>query len=270
MGSLKTTMILLAVIVSSSGCRTFQQAGDLQKDDADWKRFVDTAQMLDLRSESGLSNYYAACETLGLTNLNYFIHGPVVAAKGTIRHVFQNPPKIWEASDDQVLIVQGKVIGTNRSEYILGAGWSGPMGGVLAVYDTHLHKLAEIEMEDIWSIETKDVTADGSDEIICWEDEHHGNGLWTRWMTILKYVDGKGLVAVWRGATYDEAGESLNKYDISIEQKKGQPSRIRSKHTYEQYLEPGDRNGNRELIKSHPNEVSSYVWNPATLRFEEE
>jgi hypothetical protein len=89
-------------------------------------------------------------------------------------------------------------------------------------------------------------------------------------LTIVKYIDGKGLVVVWRGPTYDERCKYLTKYDIWFEQKADVPTRIWSRHTYEQFPEPGDRNGKRELVKRYPNKLSSYVWNSAISRFEED
>jgi hypothetical protein len=144
------------------------------------------------------------------------------------------------------------------------------MGGVVAVYDHSLRKIAELEMESVWGIELTDLTNDGTCEILCWEDQHHGSGLWQRRLTVLKYIEGKGLLVVWRRPTYDEACENLDKHDIRIKYKKGQATGIWMKHVYRQWLEPGDRNGERELVKTHPNERSIFIWNSATLRFEED
>lgn len=263
-------LVLAGVMLAgASGCRTPLPTGHVDSDDANWKHFTNVASALEWSNSDNGGGYFHALETLGLTNWT-FIHGPVLVAQGDRRKVMIQPvPDLWKA-DAQVLLASGNVTGDGQPKYILTAGWWGPLAGVLAVYDGHLKKLVELKMECIWGIELKDVTGDGVDEILCWEDEHHGSGFWMRWLTVVKYIEGRGLVVVWRGSTYYEVDKNLEISDIWIEQKKGQSARIWKKDIYRQHLEPGDRNGNRELIKGQPNELSSYVWNSATLRFEED
>ena len=264
---IKLAVIILGVIFTMPRCVTSPPAKEAREEDSGWNQFLTVANALDL-SSNNLDEYYDAIKTLDLKDC--YIQGPVLIAEGTRKQVSRQPaPKAWEG-DDQVLVASGDVDGDGKSEYILGAGWSGPFAGVLAVYDSDLKKLAELKMECIWGVEIQDITGDGADEIICREDQHHGSGLWQQRMTIVKYLEGKGLVVVWSGNTYNEAGTYLDKYDIWIEQKKCQPARIWERHTYEQFLEPADRYDNRELVQRNPNELSSYIWNPATLQFEKD
>lgn len=259
-------MLTTGLFALSTGCHTPGLPRQIRSDDRAWTAFTQIAKALEWSDSDKGNAYFDALNRLALAN--YRIHGPILIAEQERTHVSRKPvPKVWEC-DDQVLVAAGDVTGDGKPEFVLGAGWSGPMGGVLAVYDPDLRKIAELEMESIWGIEIADLTNDGAHEILCWEDQHHGSGLWQRQLTVLKHVEGKGLAVVWQGSTYEEACDNLDKHEIRIEQKRGRPARIWTKHVYGQSLDPGDRNGQRELAKSHPNDLSSYLWNPTTLRFE--
>jgi len=139
------------------------------------------------------------------------------------------------------------------------------MGGVLAVYEPNLRKIAELEMECIWGIELADLTNDGTCEILCWEDQHHGSGLWQRRLTVLKYVEGGGIRVVWQGSTYDEASDFLDTHRIKIDQRRGRSAAIVQTSLSQQWPQLVD---NKPVIrKSKLHEAVSYAWDKTAMRF---
>lgn len=264
-------ILTLSLLVFFAGCVALQRPRETGPNDQAWARFTQVANDLEVSEwEPGKEGVaFRAFDTLGLTNA-WIIGCPVIIAQRDRNHAGRTPPlAVWEINK-QILFVAGNVIGDAKHEYVLAAGWFGPIDGIVAVYDDQLRKIAECDMESIWDITLTDLTGDGDCEILCWEDQHHGNGLWLRRLTILKYIEEKGLVVVWRGATYDEAADGVDKYDVWIEHHEGRPARIFTKHTYRECLEPGERDGEPCRVKEHPNEIASYVWRPETMHFEKD
>ena len=85
------------------------------------------------------------------------------------------------------------------------------------------------------------------------------------YMTVLKYVSGKGLVVVWRGLAYDWAdGYHEDTYRISIYKQKNKPATITNEHISRKSLRPPDWAPEDDVPDK------SYHWNSATMRFEED
>jgi len=266
----KSTLTLFILLSATSGCLTSLHTNNIQPRETDWKHFVEVARNVTIdeySQEDKGKKYYDALEVLGLTNYTW-IHGPVLIAEGDRKRIARHPvPEVWK-TDSQLLLASGDINGDHKPEYVLGAGWSGPMAGVLAVYDNTLSKIAELKTECIWDIELKDLTGDGTCEILCWEDQHHGSGLWQRRLTVLKYVKNTGLDVVWRGSTYDQAGDYLDIHQIKIDQLPGKPALIIRASLSQQWPQLVD---NKTVIqRSKRREVVSYAWNKTVMHFEEQ
>ncbi len=261
-----TKAILMAtacLLPLATGCVTPGEPAQTYPDDKAWKAFTQTARSLEWRDWDKGRAYVNACLALGLTN--YRIRGPVFIAQKERSEIRRKPiPKIGEAHE-QVLVAAGDVAGDETPEYVLGAGWSDPAGGVMAVYDQDLRKMAELNIECVWGIELKDLTNDGRCEILCWEDQHQGRGLWQRRLSILRYVEGKGLAVIWKGSTYDQVGDFLETHRIAIDQPRGGSAVIVQTLLRKEWPQ---RVGNEWLVRtSEPRSSASYVWDKAQARF---
>ncbi len=261
----KLTLVLLVGLATLWACAALGQ--DKAREDA-WKRFVIAAGETTNGNFSKTDNgkkWLHSLEVMGLTKWTWILD-PVLVAEGDRSRVFRQPiPEVWK-TNGQLLLASGDINGDGRPEYILGAGWFGPMGGVLAVYDDALRKIAEREMECIWGIELKDLTADGIPEILVWEDEHKGSGQYARWLTILGFVGDKGFAVVWRGSTYFQLGYFLDTYRIGIDSPPGKTAVITQTRLHTEWPQQVD---DKWVVKAADlSETNVYVWNKADMRFQ--
>jgi hypothetical protein len=197
--------------------------------------------------------------------------GELSVAQGKRNAAHAHPwPRVWR-TDEQKLLCAGDLYGDGRTEYVLGFGWCGPMGGVVCVYDNELRKIADVPLDNVFSLELEDLTGDGGLEILCWQDHHNGTDGWRRYLTVFRLSKSQGLTRLWEGDSYscsNAGGIDVTKHKIHILHTLGKPAVIETKHIYSRGTHEDTENGTSYSYLETPYTIARYVWNPVSQKFE--
>jgi hypothetical protein len=230
------------------------------------------------------TNQYVAIEKakkeLGLENMGGLAEGTLFVAHGKRNAVQTHPwPRVGFDADgiyggarDQKLLCAGDLYGNGKTEYVLGCGWFGPMGGVVCIYDEALRKIADVSLDDVFALQLEDLTGDGGLEILVWQDHHNGTDGWRRYLQIFRLSKSCGLKTVWEGATYSLGGAggfNVTKSKIRIRRKGGKPAVIETKEIYSRGTHQDSEDGPSYSYFETPCATTRYVWNPVSETFEE-
>jgi hypothetical protein len=220
--------------------------------DPTWDRFVTLVRQL----EWSTADRGAACESaqklLGLEQYSPMeLQGHLVVAHGDRHKAKLFPaPYVWGA-DAQRLVCAGDLFGDGRTEYVFACGWSGPMGGVICIYDDSLRKIRDERVDgDVFGVELADLLGDRKLELLCWQDHHHGTDGWVRDLTIYKPAPAGEMREVWSDYTYAE-GTATARKKIQLHRVRGWPAVIEARET-----------------STSPPTTTWYEWNPQLGKFQ--
>ena len=261
----------IALILTACGCvsahRPNTPAGDVT-----WTKLVEIVSQLQWSEADNGAAFERAQRKLGLENFGAMeLGGTLSVARGNRTAARAHPwPRPW-GTLDQKLLCAGDLNGDGRTEYILGCGWFGPMGGIVCIYDDTLRKIAEVALDDVFALRLEDLIGDGGLEILCWQDHHNGTDGWRRYLTIFKFSKSRGLMPVWEGDIYSlstAGGIDVTKHKVRFIRKRGQPAVIETKHTYSRGTHQDTDSATSYSYLETPYTITRYLWNPASEKFE--
>jgi len=235
-----------------------------------WEKLVGTVNQLEWSEADDGAAFEKAQESLGLENYNAMqLDGPLFVAHEMGGAAWTHPlPRPWH-TEDQKLLCAGDLCGDGRTEYVLGFGWFGPMGGVVCVYDDTMRKIAEVPLDDVYGLQLEDVIGDGGLEILCWQDHHNGTDGWLRYLTIFRLSRSGVLQPIWEGFTYSELSvDNITKQKIRIRQTPGKPAVIETEEVYSRGTHEDTDDGTSYSYLETPYTTTRYLWNPVTQTFE--
>lgn len=264
-------LVALLLALALSGCVSAHRANS-SEDDPTWTKLVQTAKQLQWSEADDGAAFAKAQKELGLEEYGAMdLGGTLFVAKGKRNEVHTRPwPKVWRAGN-QMLICAGDLYGDGRTEYVLGCGWFGPMGGFIVIYDAALRKISEVKLDNVFALQLEDLLGDGGLEILCWEDHHNGTDGWLRYLAIFKPSKARGLTKVWEGATYscsNAGGFDVTKHKLRIVRTRGKPAIIETKHIYSRGIHEDTEDGTSYSYLETPYTRTRYVWNPVSGKFE--
>jgi len=261
----------IVVVVAACGCVSTRRA-DSSPDDVTWKHLVETVKQLQWSEAGQGAAFEKAQEVLGLEHYGGMqLDGKLFVADGK-RSVSNAHPwlRVWR-TEAQKLLCAGDLYGDGRTEYVLGCGWFGPMGGAVCVYDGALRKIAEISVDDVFALQLEDLIGDGGLEILCWQDHHNGTDGWRRYLTVFRLSKSRGLRPVWEGSTYSLSnlgGVDVTKHKIKIRRTLGKPAVIQTEEIYSRGVHEDTENRTSYSYLKTPYTINRYLWNPVSERFE--
>lgn len=253
------------------GCASTQQPKS-PADDATWTKLVERLNQPQWTEADKGSAFERAQRELGLENFGAMeLGGTLSVARGNRTAAHAHPfPSVWRTQDQKV-VCAGDLNGDGRTEYVLGCGWFGPMGGALCVYDGTLRKVAEVALDDVFALRLEDLIGDGGLEVLCWQDHHNGTDGWRRYLTIFRFSEIGGLTPVWEGDIYSfstAGGIDVTKHTVRFIRKRGQPTIIARKHTYSRGTHEDTDNATSYSYLQTPDTVTRFVWDPVSEKFE--
>ncbi len=260
----------IVLILAVCGCASPRQDNP-SADDVTWKKLVETVNQLQWSETDQGAAFEKAQKELGLENYGVMqIDGTLFVSDGKRNAARAHPwPRVWR-TERQKLLCAGDLHGDGRIEYVLACGWSGPMGGIVCVYDDSLRKIAEVSLDDVFAIRLEDLIGDGGLEILCWQDQHHGTDGWRRCLTIFRLSKNHGLMPVWEGSTYslgNAGGIDVTKHKIRFLRTRGKPPVIETKEIYSRGTHEDEENGTSYSYLATPYTITRYVWNPVSETF---
>jgi hypothetical protein len=261
----------IVLVVVACGCVSTRRT-KFVADDVTWNQLVETVNQLQWEEADQGAAFEKAQKMLGLENYGGTqLDGTLFIAHGKRNAANAHPwPRVWR-TEAQKLLCTGDLYGDGRTEYVLGCGWFGPMGGAVCVYDDVLRKIAEVSVDDVFAIELEDLIGDGGLEILCWQDHHNGTDGWLRYLTVFRLSKSRGLTRVWEGSTYSLSnlgGIDVTKHKIKILRTLGKPAVIKTEEIYSRGVHEDTENGTSYSYLKTPYTITRYVWNPVSERFE--
>ena len=270
----------IILVLAVCGCASTRRA-DSPADDVTWIKLVETVSQLQASQADQGAAFEKAQKELGLEKYGGREGAAVLFVAHGKRNAVQTHP--WPrvgfgagancgGAGNQNLVCAGDLYGDGKTEYVLGCGWSGPMGGAVCIYDEALRKIAEVSLDDVFALQLEDLTGDGGLEILVWQDRHNGEDAWRRYLQIFRLSQSRGLKTVWEGATYsisDLGGTYVTKSKIRIRRKGGKPAVIETKEIYSRGTTEDADNGTSHSYSKTPCAITRYEWNPVSETFEE-
>ncbi len=134
------------------------------------------------------------------------------------------------------------------------------------MYDDRLQKLAEIQVAQVLGLSLRDLTGDGKDEVLAWDESRPGSGEWHRRLRTYSYFRDR-FEQVWEGSLHDQSSSFVNEREIQILPAKDSPAWIVVTLTTQKAAQYPD--GQTPVTGArHPNALTQYLWNPSSRRFE--